>query len=127
MPIYEFYCKICDRDFEILKKGDNYFECQFCKQVCEKLVSRVSMQPDYFWSGVDYPGLTPEKRLFTSKKEWENTMKANGRVVYEDGMFDKIPANGEERRKFRAKKRKEKYGKDVENAIVESMKETNLI
>lgn len=124
MPIYEFYCKACDVDFEVLKKiGDNIYNCELCSSLCEKLVSMPSMQPDTFWSGVDYPGLKEDKRVFTSKKDWERAMKEKGRVVYEKGMFDSIPANAEQRRDFRAKKREAKFGKEVRESIAEVVRE----
>lgn len=124
MPIYEFYCRECNGVFEILKSiGDKSHQCDVCKSDCEKLVSVPSMQPDTFWSGLDYPGLTKDKRVFTSKKDWENTMKANGRVVYEKGMHDKLPSNAKERQEFNAKKRDEKFGKQLRENIAEIVKE----
>ncbi len=44
MPVYEYRCKECNKDFEVRQKfsDDPVAECKFCSGPVEKLISRSS-------------------------------------------------------------------------------------
>ena len=46
MPIYEYRCAECNKDFEVFQKvsDDPLTECKFCTGVVERLISQTSFQ-----------------------------------------------------------------------------------
>ncbi len=46
MPIYEYYCKNCEKEFEVLQKisAQPLTECKFCSGDVEKMVSNSSFK-----------------------------------------------------------------------------------
>lgn len=106
MPLYDYWCAKCDLDYkDIVKPLSHYneaFNCSNCGDVCVKKWSRVSMQPDNMHQGFFYPALNQN---FTSKSQWEKTMKEKGLAVYEKGMEKGIPTNNKERIEKRNKER----------------------
>lgn len=39
MPMYEYFCKDCDKTFEELAKFEDQIECPVCQKISDKLVS----------------------------------------------------------------------------------------
>ena len=45
MPIYDYYCEKCDKDFEIVKSIKSYDgkdKCPYCKNIGQRLLSTVT-------------------------------------------------------------------------------------
>lgn len=45
MPIYDYYCEGCDKDFEIvksIKEYDGKDECPICKNIGQRIISTVT-------------------------------------------------------------------------------------
>lgn len=86
MPVYEFYCNKDNSIFEVIgsyEKVGKEQNCPNCGYICPKIPSRVSMQPDTFWSGVVAPNVD---KYFTSKTAYKNYLTENGKIIVEAGM-----------------------------------------
>lgn len=86
MPVYEFLCTNCNDVFEVIGSYSQVGQeqnCKNCNYICKKIPSRVSMQPDNFWSGQYAPNVD---KWFTSKTQYHNYLRENGKIIVEKGM-----------------------------------------
>lgn len=60
MPIYEFHCSECGRDFESLSKPYEPVECAFCK-MRDGVVKKVSAWGAYSIKGDNSASETPKR------------------------------------------------------------------
>jgi len=71
MPIYEYKCKKCDKEFEVFQKitSPDVKTCKFCKGPVSKLISLSSFSlKGSGWYVTDYGG----KKAPSDKKEKED-------------------------------------------------------
>ena len=86
MPIYEYKCRKCGKQFEIVQgiADDVVKECKFCKGTVDKLISLSSFQlKGSGWYATDYGGKKPsvsesmeETSSVTEKSESSNASSA---------------------------------------------------
>jgi putative FmdB family regulatory protein len=76
MPIYEYKCKKCGKEFEVFQRvaDDPVVSCRFCRGSVEKMMSLSSFHlKGSGWYVTDYGG----KRASTSADKKEQTVSSN--------------------------------------------------
>lgn len=72
MPIYEYHCTHCKKDFELLQKiGSNKAECPKCHKIAKKLVSKTSFAlkgSGWYKDGYSKTGKSEKTDKSTKKK-----------------------------------------------------------
>jgi putative FmdB family regulatory protein len=78
MPIYEYKCRKCQKQFEVFQgiSDDDFKQCKFCKGPVDKLISLSSFHlKGSGWYVTDYGGKKPsaserkEEKISTSSDE----------------------------------------------------------
>lgn len=79
MPIYEYQCQSCEKNFEQIQKitDEPLKTCPFCNGPVKKLVSNCSFQlKGTGWYATDYADKTKGKKNVTKKEKSETSEKS---------------------------------------------------
>ena len=80
MPIYEYRCKKCGHQFDMmLKMSDSSIQkCEKCGEEAERLISRTSfVLKGTGWYATDYAGKKPKSSKNRSSKSTQKNSKAS--------------------------------------------------
>ena len=87
MPIYEYVCKKCGRQFEVIQKfSDNPLTtCSECKGKLNKIISQSSFQlKGAGWYVTDYAGKSKDTKKEDSKSGTDSAIKSEASSKKED-------------------------------------------
>ena len=87
MPIYEYVCSKCARQFEVIQKfSDNPLKtCSECKGKLNKIISQSSFQlKGAGWYVTDYAGKSKTAKKEESKSGTDSTVKSDTSSKKED-------------------------------------------
>ena len=87
MPIYEYVCNKCGRQFEVIQKfSDNPLKtCSECKGKLNKIISQSSFQlKGAGWYVTDYAGKSKSSKKEDSKSGTDTTVKSDASPKKED-------------------------------------------
>jgi putative FmdB family regulatory protein len=87
MPIYEYVCKKCGRQFEVIQKfsDDPLKTCSECKGKLSKMISQSSFQlKGAGWYVTDYAGKSKSAKKEDSKPGTDSTVKSDTKPKAEE-------------------------------------------
>jgi len=90
MPIYEYKCTKCGKEFEKVQRitDEAVLECEFCKGTAKRLISRSSfVLKGSGWYVTDYGGKKPN--FNDSKEEKPSTSTTESKSETESSASDK--------------------------------------
>ena len=91
MPIYEYHCKHCEKDFDVFKKiSDSADEkCPECNKKMKKLVSAAGFQlKGTGWYKTDYASKKSNGKETSKKGETKDTPKKEEKKAAEPAKKD---------------------------------------
>lgn len=127
MPIYEFYCKCCNKKYEsyypwrysdevVYTDDPEMEECPTCNNNVEHIPSLCKMEPDDYWNGVYFE---TTDQYVTSKSKYKKYLKDNKLQVIGDRTdresLTKIAEQG-------FKEKDKKAEKELEGVLIDLFK-----